>query len=210
MNNIDEILRVLEQDYRDTGCGLQFQSPFELLVATILSAQCTDVRVNQVTPALFQKYGTAQAMAQADEADVIALIRTCGFYKNKAHNIIAASKKIVSDFDGRVPDNMEDLQSLAGVGRKTANVVMANAFHQPAFAVDTHVFRVSNRLGLASAKDVLQTEEQLMAHVPREKWSDTHHYLIWHGRKVCSARKPACETCHLSPYCKYYQKTQKE
>ena len=174
----EKIIQILSDTYRGATCGLVFSTPFELLVATILSAQCTDVRVNMVTPGLFEKFPDCYTMASASIADVEELIKTCGFYKNKAKNIVSASKKIVSDFGGVVPKTMDELTSLPGVGRKTANVVMANAYGIPAIAVDTHVFRVSNRLGLANADDVVKTEMQLQKAIPKDMWSDMHHSII--------------------------------
>ena len=205
----EKIIQILSDTYRGATCGLVFSTPFELLVATILSAQCTDVRVNMVTPGLFEKFPDCYTMASASIADVEELIKTCGFYKNKAKNIVSASKKIVSDFGGVVPKTMDELTSLPGVGRKTANVVMANAYGIPAIAVDTHVFRVSNRLGLANADDVVKTEMHLQKALPKDMWSDMHHSIIWHGRKVCSARKPKCDECNLTDYCKYFKKKER-
>lgn len=204
-----EIIDILMNTYGGAKCGLDFSTPFQLLVATILSAQCTDVRVNIVTPELFCAYPDPQSMSKAEILDVERLIRTCGFYKNKAKNIVGTSLKLCEQYDGLVPSTMEELTQLDGVGRKTANVVMANAYGIPAIAVDTHVFRVSNRLGLANAKNVEQTEMQLQKAIPKAMWSDMHHALIWHGRKVCAARKPKCEECNLSHLCKYYNKKDK-
>ena len=172
-------------------------------MAVILSAQCTDVKVNMVTPALFAAYPDAHALSKADPLDVEPLIKTCGLYHNKAKNLVATARALVEHYGGEVPADHEKLTQLPGVGRKTANVVMSCAFGADAIAVDTHVFRVSNRLGLADANDVLKTEQQLMEHIPREKWSLAHHWIIFHGRRVCTARKPACERCTLSPWCEY-------
>lgn len=206
MTKKQEMIEILMDTYGGAECGLDFSTPFQLLVATMLSAQCTDVRVNMVTPALFEKYPDAQAMSRAEIEDVEELIKTCGFYKTKAKNIVSTSIAICTKFGGEVPHTMEELTSLDGVGRKTANVCLANAFGIPAIAVDTHVFRVSNRLGLANAQNVDETERQLQKAIPKEKWSDMHHALIWHGRKVCNARKPMCEMCNMSELCKYYKK----
>lgn len=205
-----EIIDILMNTYGGAKCGLDFSTPFQLLVATILSAQCTDVRVNLVTPALFEKYPDPQAMSKAEVADVEELIRSCGFYKNKAKNIIGTSIAICTKHGGQVPSTMEELTALDGVGRKTANVCLSNAFGIPAIAVDTHVFRVSNRLGLANAKNVEETERQLQKAIPKSMWSDMHHALIWHGRQVCSSRNPKCESCTLSPLCKEYNKKDKK
>lgn len=183
---------------------MDFETPYQLLVATILSAQCTDVRVNMITPELFLHFPTPRDMASGDILEIENLVKSCGFYRNKAKNIQGASIMIANDYNGVVPNNREDLERLPGVGRKTASVVLANVFNVPAIAVDTHVFRVSNRLGLASAKTVEQTEQQLMKNIDKSLWSDAHHWLIWHGRKVCVARKPKCEICNLNKYCKFF------
>ena len=201
----EKILAELERLYPDAKPALHFRNPFELLVAVILSAQCTDVKVNAVTPALFAAYPDAHALAAADPLDVEGYIRTCGLYHNKAKNLVATAKTLVEQYGGEVPADHEKLTQLPGVGRKTANVVMSCAFGADAIAVDTHVFRVSNRLGLADAGDVLKTEQQLMQNIPKEKWSLAHHWIIFHGRRVCTARKPACESCTLASFCEYAQ-----
>ena len=190
------ILAELQRLYPDARPELNFTNPYETLVATMLSAQCTDKQVNKVTPAVFARYPDAASMAAASVEDLYPMVKSCGF-KSKAGNIIEACRLIVARHGGEIPGTMEELTALPGVGRKTANVVLANAFGQPAFAVDTHVFRVSNRIGLAHASNVQETERQLMAAVPRERWSHTHHLLIWHGRRCCAARKPACERCPI-------------
>ncbi len=197
------ILAELARLYPDARPALHFANPFQLLVAVILSAQCTDVKVNMVTPALFAAYPDAKALAQAEPEQVEPYIRTCGLYHNKAKNLVAMARALVSDHGGEVPADHDALEALPGVGRKTANVVMSCAFGADAIAVDTHVFRVSNRLGLADAGDVLKTEQQLMQSIPRDQWSRAHHWLIFHGRRVCSARKPACEACTLCAWCEY-------
>ena len=199
----DHILAELELLYPDAKPALHFQNPYQLLVAVILSAQCTDVKVNAVTPALFAAYPDAHALAKADPLDVEGYIRTCGLYHNKARNLVATANALVNQYGGEVPADHEKLTQLPGVGRKTANVVMSCAFGADAIAVDTHVFRVSNRLGLADANDVLKTEQQLMQNIPKNKWSLAHHWIIFHGRRVCSARKPDCERCTLSAWCEY-------
>ena len=191
------VLEELEELYPQAGAELNFTNPFETVVATVLAAQCTDKRVNMVTARLFPMYPDAKAMAQLTPEELEPMIQECGLYHNKARSIVELSRMLVEKYDGRVPDTMEELVALPGVGRKTANVVLANAFGQPAFAVDTHVFRVSNRIGLAHASNVQETERQLRAAVPRERWSHTHHLLIWHGRRCCAARKPACERCPI-------------
>ena len=199
----DHILAELERLYPDAKPALHFQNPYQLLVAVILSAQCTDVKVNAVTPALFAAYPDSYALAKADPLEVEGYIRTCGLYHNKAKNLVATAKTLVECHGGEVPADHEKLTQLPGVGRKTANVVMSCAFGADAIAVDTHVFRVSNRLGLADANDVLKTEQQLMQNIPKDKWSLAHHWIIFHGRRVCDARKPACHSCTLSPWCEY-------
>ena len=192
-----EVLGELETLYPQAGAELNFTNPFETVIATVLAAQCTDKRVNIVTAKLFPKYPDAKAMAQLTPEELEPMIQECGLFHTKARNIVELCRILVAKYDGRVPDTMEELVQLPGVGRKTANVVLANAFGKPAFAVDTHVFRVSNRIGLAHANNVEQTERQLMEAVPRDRWSHTHHLLIWHGRRCCTARKPACERCPI-------------
>lgn len=204
MDNYEEILEILEREYKDKGCALNYKTPFELLIATILSAQTTDNTVNKTTDILFKKYNTPEDFANIDSQTLEKYIKSCGFYKIKAKNIIEASKKIISDFKGEVPNTLENLLLLPGVGRKTANVVLSNAFNIDAIAVDTHVFRVSNRLGLSNSEDVLETEKQLMKNIPKEKWSKAHHWLIWHGRKICSSRNPKCNICPLNHVCRYF------
>lgn len=202
MNNNMKILEILEKTYGNMGCALNYGTPFELLVATMLSAQTTDVTVNKATVVLFKIYNKPEDFAVIPREELEGYIKTCGFYKTKAQNIINTSRKIISEHNGKVPDTLEELTKLPGVGRKTANVVLSNAFGKDAIAVDTHVFRVSNRLGLADAKDVLKTEEDLMKNIPKEYWSRAHHWLIWHGRKICIARKPKCDICPLKENCK--------
>ena len=195
------ILAELQRLYPDAKPELNFSNPYETLVATILSAQCTDKQVNKVTPAVFARFPDAVSMAAATVDELYPMVKSCGF-KNKASNIIEACKIIALKHGGEVPKTMEELTALPGVGRKTANVVMANAFGTPAIAVDTHVFRVSNRLGLADADDVLKTELQLQKAIPKSDWSAAHHWLIYHGRRVCKAQRPLCESCTLREMCK--------
>ncbi|HOC09692.1 MAG TPA: endonuclease III, partial [Bacillota bacterium] len=178
------VLDILEKTYPDATTELVHKNPYELLIATMLSAQTTDKQVNKVTPGLFERFPDAKALAEADISEIESLIKTCGFYKSKARNIKEACRIIVEEYGGRVPQTMEELTDLPGVGRKTANVVLSNAFGVDAIAVDTHVFRVANRLGLAQSGDVRGTEEQLMENIPREKWSRAHHWLIHHGRRI--------------------------
>ena len=196
-----EILRLLRETYPDAGPELNFTNPYETLVATMLSAQCTDKQVNKVTPAVFRDFPDARAMAAIDADTLYPYVKSCGF-KTKAQNIVAACRILCEKHGGEVPSSMEALTALPGVGRKTANVVMANAFKIPAIAVDTHVFRVSNRLGLADAANVEETERQLRRAIPKADWCDAHHWLIWHGRRICNARNPKCESCPLSACCK--------
>ena len=201
--HIPEILAELERLYPDARPALHFDNPYQLLVAVMLSAQCTDVKVNLVTPALFAAYPDAHALAAAQPEQVEPYIKTCGLYHNKARNLVMTARALVEQYGGEVPADHDRLTQLPGVGRKTANVVMSCAFGADAIAVDTHVFRVSNRLGLADAGDVLKTEQQLMQAIPREKWSHAHHWIIFHGRRVCAARKPDCAHCTLSAWCEY-------
>ena len=184
---------------------LDFTSPFELLIATILSAQTTDIQVNKVTKELFKVANTAKNMAVFTHLQMEDYIKTLGLYHNKAKNLINTANILIEKFDGEVPNTLAELQTLPGVGRKTANVVISNAFGIPAIAVDTHVFRVSNRLGLAKAKDVLETEKQLQKHIPRSQWSIAHHLLIFHGRRICKARNPICEICSLTEQCVFFR-----
>ena len=196
-----EILDELRRLYPNAGPELNFSNPYETLVATMLSAQCTDKQVNKVTPEVFRRYPNAVAMAACTRDELYPLVKSCGF-KSKAGNIVEACRIITQKYGGEVPRTMEELTSLPGVGRKTANVVLANAFGVPAIAVDTHVFRVSNRLGLADAKTVEETEQQLMKNIPMADWRDAHHWLIYHGRRVCKAQHPLCEVCTLRNMCK--------
>lgn len=192
------IYRSLQNLYPDVRCELDHQSPFQLLIATILSAQCTDKRVNMVTPALFARFPDAHAMAEADLAEVEQLVKTTGFFRNKARNIVAAATRIVEVFDGEVPQTMDELLTLPGVARKTANVVLGNAFNKPVgVVVDTHVQRLSRRLGLTSEKQPVKIERDLMGLFKQSQWNDLSHLLIWHGRRCCDARKPDCEHCIL-------------
>ncbi|MCE5202872.1 MAG: endonuclease III [Actinomycetia bacterium] len=197
-----EILRRLEEAYPHAHIMLTYNTPFQLLIAVMLSAQTTDVSVNKVTPELFSRYPTPEALAQADLADVERIIRPTGFFHNKAKNIRAAAQMIVSEFGGQVPSTMEDLTRLPGVARKTANIVLSNAFGVvDGIAVDTHVFRLAHRLGLSSEKDPNKVERDLMALFPREKWGTLTYKLIDHGRAVCEAKRPACGVCVLSDIC---------
>ena len=197
----NEILSELERLYPDAKPALHYQTPYELLVAVILSAQCTDERVNKVTSVLFEKYNTPESMVTLTQEELEKYIFSCGFYRNKAAHILSASRDILDKFGGEVPSDFDDLRTLAGVGQKTANVVYAVAFGGDAIAVDTHVFRVSRRLGLAKANTPEKVEEDLKKVIPREQWSKAHHWLIWHGRKVCHSQKPNCSECTLKDLC---------
>lgn len=199
------ILAELARLYPGAGPELHFSNPYETLVATILSAQCTDKQVNKVTPRVFEDFPTVASMAAASAEVLYPYVRSCGF-ASKAANIVAACRKVMSDYGGSIPQTLGELTTLPGVGRKTANVVLANAFRVPTIAVDTHVFRVSNRLGLAEAATVEKTEQQLMQAIPRDSWIDAHHWLILHGRRVCRAQRPLCGACTLREYCDYYQR----
>lgn len=199
---ITEILDLLRTEYPDADCALVHQNVYQLIIAVALSAQTTDKSVNKVSGGLFEKYPTPYDLASAKQEDVIEIIKTIGMYKTKSKNIIALAKELVERFDGQVPENYDELVSLPGVGRKTANVVLAVGFGHQRIAVDTHVFRVTNRIGLANEKDVLKTEYALMDALPEERWSEAHHSLIFHGRNCCSARNPKCSECVISNLCK--------
>jgi endonuclease-3 len=204
MNNTEEILKELAALYPDASPALRFNSPYELLVAVILSAQCTDERVNKVTEVLFREHSTPEAMVTLSQSELERYIFSCGFYRNKAAHILSASHDIIDKFGGEVPNTLESLKTLAGVGQKTANVVFAVAFGGDAIAVDTHVFRVSNRLGIAEGNTPAKVEEGLCAAIPKDTWSKAHHYLIYHGRRVCHSQKPDCANCTLKSFCKFY------
>lgn len=205
----EEVLQTLEEVYFDAKPALNYTTPYELLIAVILSAQCTDERVNKVTAELFKHYNTPQTMLTLTQEELEKYIYSCGFYRNKAKHILSASLDILQKYNGQVPENFKDLKSLAGVGQKTANVVASICFQMDAIAVDTHVFRVSNRLGLANATTVEKTEEQLKKAIPQNKWSKAHHWLIFHGRRICHSQRPDCIHCMLTENCKYYNKQNK-
>jgi len=196
------ILKALKAAYPDAHCELNYRNPFELLIATILSAQCTDVRVNLVTPELFRRFPTPQAMAGAAQEELEKLIHSTGFYRNKAKSILGAARAVVHEHGGQVPDTMELLHALPGVGRKTANVVLGDAFRKPeGIVVDTHVARLSRRLGLTRQSDPVKIEKALMPLVPREDWALWSHLMIWHGRRRCKARQPDCPGCEIQELC---------
>ena len=199
---VAEICSRLDDEYPDVNCALSHQNPYQLLVATILSAQCTDVRVNMVTPALFERYPSPKVLAGAEAGELQELIRSTGFFRNKAKNLMGAANKIVSSFKGKVPESMEKLLSLPGVARKTANVVLGTAFGiSDGVVVDTHVARLCNRLKITSAKTPEKIEKDLVKLVPREHWTLFSHWIIWHGRRRCNARKPDCPNCEIRELC---------
>jgi len=201
-----EVAERMNTHYPEPECALHYQSPFTLTIAVLLSAQTTDVGVNKVTPELFEKYGTPEKMAHADPEDISRIIHSIGFYRAKAKNCIATAQMILSDFGGEVPQNMDDLQKLPGVGRKTANIVMNEAFGiVEGIAVDTHVFRIAHRLKFSSAKDAGKTEQDLLALYPQKYWGPINHQWVLFGREYCIARKPRCEECFLSDICPFYQ-----
>ena len=196
-------LQILAETYPDARPALQYNTAYELLVAVILSAQCTDERVNKVTAELFREHNTPQTMLRLTQEQLEGYIFSCGLYRSKAKHILSASRDILDKFGGQVPSGFAELKSLAGVGQKTANVVASVWFDEDAIAVDTHVFRVSNRLGLACARTPEKTEEQLKQVIPQADWSKAHHWLIWHGRRVCHAQKPNCDICPLAGVCDF-------
>ena len=204
----EQALQILAKVYADARPALRYNSAYELLIAVILSAQCTDERVNKVTAELFKQHNTPQTMLQLSQRELEEYIYSCGLYRSKAAHILSASRDILDKFGGEVPSSFAQLKSLAGVGQKTANVVSSVWFEADAIAVDTHVFRVSNRLGLANAPTPLKTEEQLKSAIPQEDWSKAHHWLIWHGRQVCHSQNPQCGECLLQGQCDYYASRQ--
>jgi endonuclease III len=204
------MLDKLEQAYPDAECALHYTTPFDLLIATMLSAQCTDVRVNMVTEPLFQKYRTPEDYAAITPEILQEDIASLGLFRAKSENIIATARMLLQKFGGEVPKTQEELVLLPGVGRKTANVVLSNAYGIPALAVDTHVQRVANRVGIANSTTPEMTERQICERVPKNLWNRTHHWLIFHGRQVCSARNPKCDDCPISEFCQFYTKLQKE
>ena len=204
VTNIIEGLKAL---YPDALCALQYKKDYELMIAVRLSAQCTDARVNQITPALFAAYPTLESFAQADIADVEELVRSCGFYHHKARDIVLACRMLLSDFGGKVPDNMEDLLKLPGVGRKTANLLLGDIYGQEGYVCDTHCIRICGKLGLSRGKDPVKVEMQLRQVIPPEESSDFCHRIVLHGRAVCTARNPKCSQCTLAPFCDFFTGT---
>lgn len=202
----ENILRILEETYKDTKTALNYNSPFELLIAVILSAQCTDERVNVITKRLFPRLNTPEKMGKLTQEEMETEIHDCGLYHAKAKNILGTCHMLVERFNSVIPNDIKTLMELPGVGQKTANVVASIIYNIPAIAVDTHVFRVSHRLGMARGNDPLATEKELQKAIPMDKWSDAHHWFIWHGRKICKARKPLCKECVLLEECPFKEK----
>ena len=209
-SKVTNILAALKELYPDALCALHFGKDYELMIAVRLSAQCTDARVNLVTPALFAKYPTLEAFAAADVGDVEEMVRSCGFYKHKARDIVLACQMLLSDFHGRVPDNMVDLLKLPGVGRKTANLLLGDIYHKEAYVCDTHCIRICGKLGLSQGKDPQKVEMQLRKVIPPEESSDFCHRIVLHGRAVCTARNPKCSQCTLAPFCDFFTGIQEE
>jgi len=204
----EKFLDHFSKNFPEPETELKYNNPYELLVAVILSAQCTDKRVNMVTPRLFERYPSAEIMANASAEEIFELIRSISYPNNKSKHLAGMARMLINDFNGEVPEKVEDLQKLPGVGRKTANVIASVIYNQPTMAVDTHVFRVSKRIGLVSekAKTPLEVEKELVKHIPKELIHKSHHWLILHGRYICLARNPQCNLCPLTSICKYYQK----
>ena len=201
-----KFVEILKKTYPDATCSLDFKTPFQMVVAVMLSAQCTDERVNKTTPALFERCKTIQDFADIDLKELEEIIHPCGFYKNKAKNIKLCAKQVLENFNGVVPGNMDDLQSLAGVGRKSANVVMLEAFNNPqGIAVDTHAKRISNLIGLSNESNPVKIEQDLIKIFPKEYLKDINHLFVWHGRNTCIARKPKCDLCSVKEFCKHYK-----
>ena len=203
-SKVTNILSALKELYPDALCALHFGKDYELMIAVRLSAQCTDARVNLVTPALFAKYPSLEAFAAADVGDVEEMVHSCGFYKHKARDIVLACQMLLSDYHGRVPDNMEDLLKLPGVGRKTANLLLGDIYHKEAYVCDTHCIRICGKLGLSQGKDPQKVEMQLRKVIPPEESSDFCHRIVLHGRAVCTARNPKCSQCTLAPFCDFF------
>ena len=201
---VHDIIDILKERYPDPTCALHYEKDYELLIAVRLSAQCTDARVNLITPALFARFPTLEEFATADVEEVENLVHSCGFYRHKARDIVLAAQVLLTEHGGKVPDTMEALLKLPGVGRKTANLLLGDLYHQPAVVCDTHCIRISNRLGLAKGKDPEQVERQLRAILPPEESSDFCHRIVLFGRDICTARAPKCDQCPLRPYCKEF------
>ena len=205
--NINKFVEILKKTYPDATCSLDFETPFQIVVAVMLSAQCTDERVNKTTPALFQRCKTIQDFADIDLNELEQIIHPCGFYKNKAKNIKLCAKQVLENFNGEVPQTMNELLSLAGVGRKSANVILLEAFGiANGIAVDTHAKRISNRIGLSHEKEPEKIEQDLLKIFPQDSLKDINHLFVWHGRNTCDSRKPRCEQCTVKNFCEYYKK----
>ncbi len=205
-NDINNFIEILKNTYPDATCSLDFETPFQMVVAVMLSAQCTDERVNKTTPTLFQRCKTIQNFADIDLKELEQIIHPCGFYKNKAKNIKLCAKQVLENFNGEVPHTMDELLTLAGVGRKSANVILLEAFGiANGIAVDTHAKRISNRIGFSNENDPEKIEQDLLKIFPKEYLKDINHLFVWHGRKTCNSRKPLCTQCTIKEYCKYYQ-----
>lgn len=203
---VKKVSKKLFETYPEATCSLDYKEPLQLLIATILAAQCTDERVNIVTKDLFQKYKTVEDFASANPEELEQDIKSTGFYRNKAKNIIACCRKLIADHNGKVPDNMEELTALPGVGRKTANVILSNIYGIPGVIVDTHCKRLSNRIGLTEQEDPVKIEQELMEIIPHKDWAKFSNNLVYHGRAICDARKPKCEICPISEYCSHFNK----
>ncbi len=202
-----DIIEILKKTYPDATCSLDFSTPFEMAIAVLLSAQCTDERVNKTTPALFEKYSTPEDFSGIELSVLEDLIHPCGFYKNKAKNIKLMAQKIMSDFNGELPHTMDELVSLPGIGRKSANVIMLEAYNNPqGIAVDTHAKRISNRIGLSNEETPEKIEQDLIKKIPKKYFKDVNHLFVWHGRNTCTARSPKCENCTIKNFCKYFKK----
>ena len=208
--DINNFIKILKQTYPDATCSLDFKTPFQLVVAVMLSAQCTDERVNKTTPILFERCKTIEDFANIDITELEKIIHPCGFYKNKAKNIKLCAKQVIENFNGIVPHTMNELLTLAGVGRKSANVILLEVFGiANGIAVDTHAKRISNRIGLSFETDPAKIEQDLLKIFPKDSLKDINHLLVWHGRKICDARKPKCDICPISNLCKFYNKSKK-
>lgn len=206
-NDVKEFVQILKNTYPDATCSLDFETPFQMVVAVMLSAQCTDERVNKTTPKLFERCKTIQDFADIDIAELEAIIHPCGFYKNKAKNIKLCATQVIENFNGKVPRTMNELLSLAGVGRKSANVILLEAFGiANGIAVDTHAKRISNRIGLSYEKEPEKIERDLLKIFPQDSLKDINHLFMWHGRNTCDSRKPRCEQCTVKNFCEYYKK----
>ena len=207
---VNQIVKILRKSYPDAKCSLDFSTPFELVVAVMLSAQCTDERVNLTTPTLFKKCKTIKDFANIDIKELEDLIHPCGFYRNKAKNIKLCANQVLNEYGGIVPQDIDNLMKLAGVGRKSANVIMLEVFGiASGIAVDTHCKRISNRIGLSSESEPSKIEQDLLKQIDKKDWKDVNHLFIWHGRYTCTARSPKCNTCTLKKYCNYFKKTKK-